>query len=398
MRAVCLAVSTLVTAAAACSGGDDGPATDAPPVNFDRRELVRHIAADFLEPTYARFATESAALTTSIEAHCTAIAGGGDGTATLTAARAAWGTAIDSWELLDAVDVGPAAQDNDALRSRVYAWPLLAPCTIDQDVVARWNDPGSYDVTTRLDNARSLGAVEYLLHYADTLSSCPLTPAGWDALAATPADLARARCGLAGAVAADVRTHADQLAAAWSPSGGNYIAQLTEAGTAASSIPGEREAVNMITDSLFYVDRMVKDMKLGEAAGIVANNCGTVEEPCLREMEHRFADRGTHAIRANLRALRDVFTGAYDGGTLGFDDYLIAVGATDVATRMSANLDAAVAAADALPDGYTQALTQQRAMVVATHVAAKAVTDDMKSQFLTVLGLDIPDDVAGDND
>jgi hypothetical protein len=36
--------------------------------------------------------------------------------------------------------------------------------------------------------------------------------------------------------------------------------------------------------------------------------------------------------------------------------------------------------------------------VVATHSATKAFTDDLKSQFLTVLGLDVPDDAAADND
>ena len=35
---------------------------------------------------------------------------------------------------------------------------------------------------------------------------------------------------------------------------------------------------------------------------------------------------------------------------------------------------------------------------VAVHTTTKAVTTDLKTQFLTVLGLDIPDDVAGDND
>lgn len=386
MRRICL-LSGL--AAAACSGGNGGPPTDAAPPNFDRRELVRHVAADLLAPAYARFATSAGELAASIELHCDTLEQGGDFEVTGANTRIAWATAIDDWELIEAVQVGPASADNGALRGRIYGWPLLAPCTIDQDVVKRWTTPASYDVNAALDNARSLAALEYLLHYTDTLSSCPLEPAGWAALGAS---LPRARCELAAVIAADVRAHADQLATTWNASGGNYPATLAAL--------EEREAVNMISDSLFYVDKMVKDMKLGEASGIVINSCGTVEEPCLREMEHRFADRGTQALRINLRALRSVFTGTYGPGVdgLGFDDYLIAVGAPDVAARMTTNLDATVAAADAVADSYTTALTTDRAAVVAVHVAAKRVTDDMKSQFLTVLGLDIPDDVAGDND
>ena len=61
-------------------------------------------------------------------------------------------------------------------------------------------------------------------------------------------------------------------------------------------------------------------------------------------------------------------------------------------------LDAAIAAADALPDSFLTALSADYDRVVAAHAAAKAYTDDLKSQFLTVLALEIPDDVATDND
>jgi hypothetical protein len=51
-----------------------------------------------------------------------------------------------------------------------------------------------------------------------------------------------------------------------------------------------------------------------------------------------------------------------------------------------------------LPDSFVTALQTNRAAVVETHAAVTLFTDDMKSQFLTVLALDIPDDVAADND
>ncbi|HVK72023.1 MAG TPA: imelysin family protein [Kofleriaceae bacterium] len=375
-------------------GGDGGP--DAAPVNFDRRALLANLADHQLIPTYERFATEAAALVTAIDAHCAALDGGGDGATELAAARTAWATAIDTWEHADAVLVGPAAATDKTLRNRIYAWPLFAPCSIDMDVVARWSSPASYDVATRFDNARSLAAVEFLLFNTADAHNCPIAPAGWDALGASRA---KARCGLAGAIARDVAAQATALATAWRPDGGNYRDQLVLAGTSDSAIVSEREAINMVSDGLFYVDKMVKDMKLGEAAGITINACGTVEEPCLREVEHRFADRSSAAIRANLRALKAAFTGTTETSDgPGFDDYLSAVGATHIAEEMTADIDAAIAAADALPDGFIAALTGDRPRIVALHAATKDITDDLKTQFLTVLGLDIPDDVAGDND
>ena len=56
------------------------------------------------------------------------------------------------------------------------------------------------------------------------------------------------------------------------------------------------------------------------------------------------------------------------------------------------------AKANALPDSFLGALANNYAAVTDTHVAVKTFTNDLKRQFLTVLALDIPDDVASDND
>lgn len=385
-----LALSTV----AAC--GDPGPAPppDAP-LGFDRRALLAHVADHFLIPTYDRFVADTAALTTAIEAHCTALAGGGDTAASLAGARVAWTSAIDTWELAEGILVGPAARIDNTLRNRIYAWPFVAPCTIDQDTVVRWTTPASYDVTTRFDNARSLAAIEYLLYNTAETSACALPPNGWEALGA---DRPKARCALAASIAGDVAAQARALADAWAPSGGDYRTQLVQAGTSASSIESEREAVNMVSDALFYVDRMVWDMKVREPAGIKPNACGAIETACLREVELRYANHGTAAIRANLQALRTGFTGTGTVDGPGFDDYMIAVGAEAVATRLTAEIDAAIAAAAALPDDYIAALSENRTEVVALSEALHTIIIDFKTQFLTVLGLDIPAEIAGDND
>src|SRR4051794_19737140 len=70
-----------------------------------------------------------------------------------------------------------------------------------------------------------------------------------------------------------------------------------------------------------------------------------------------------------------------------------ALGHADVSERMLARLDASIAAANALPDSLITALTTDYDHVVATHRAVAAFTADLKSQFLTLLALEIPDDV-----
>jgi hypothetical protein len=97
--------------------------------------------------------------------------------------------------------------------------------------------------------------------------------------------------------------------------------------------------------------------------------------------------------------MRRVFTGTTPGADgPGYDDFLRALGATELADQMTAKLDAAIAKANALPDSFLGALSSSYPAIVATHGAVKEFTDDLKSQFLTVLSLEIPDDVAADND
>jgi hypothetical protein len=206
---------------------------------------------------------------------------------------------------------------------------------------------------------------------------------------------------LAGHPDADLQpAAAAELHTAWRPDGGDYVGELSRAGQSGSSFASAHDAVNAVTNSFFFTDRIVKDMKLGEAAGIVMGNaCGTINEPCIREVELRYADRATFAIRINLATLREGVTGvtmAGDGPA--FDDFLTAIGHPELAASMIADLDAAIAKATTLPDSFLGALSTEYTAIVDTHTAVKTFTNDLKSQFLTVLALDIPDDVASDND
>ena len=389
---VCLAVVTLL---GACDGGGSDK-VDAKPDSFDRSAMLAHLSTNVLLPMQAAFDAKAAVVPGAIAAYCNALDTGAVGTTRETAV-AAWAAAVDAWEQADEVLIGPAAMNNKDLREDIYAWPLLAPCGLDRDTASRWASVASYDINVQPPNERSLLSIEYLLFTTDAMHTCPLEPTGWAALGA---DLPRARCRLAEAIAVDVAAKGAQVHAAWRADGGNYVGELANAGKS-GSISTAQEGVNRISDGMFYVDRIVKDMKLAEAAGIAANSCATVQMPCLPEVELRLADRGTQAIRANLVALRAVFTGTPAGGGAdgpSFDEFLRAVGQAELADRMLANLDAVIAKANALPDSFVTALQSNYAAVKDTHAALTVFTNDLKSQFLTVLALDIPDDVASDND
>lgn len=388
-------LATAAIVVGACGGGTTA-APDAFDGRFNRAALVEHLVTNLLLPIQDGFVAKANELPAAVQAFCTVLEAGTDATVERKAAQLAWANAVDAWQRADALLVGPAAMNNSALRSKIYAWPLMAPCGVDRDVVAIWNDPAGYSVEPRAINVRSLSAIEFLLFPPNDNHTCAVAPVGWDALAA---NLPKARCRLAAALSLDVAAQAATLSTAWRSTGGNYAGELIGAGTAASTLPSPHAALNLISDAMFYVDSMTKTMKLGESSGLSLNSCGTVETPCIAEVELRFADRASFALRANLRVLRETFTGktALADGP-GFDDFLIAVGRQDLADRITANIDAAIGKVDALPDSFLLALTDKYADVVAAYQAVKLITDDLKSQFLTVLALETPDSIATDND
>jgi uncharacterized protein len=388
-------------AASGCGGGDGGdtPPADARPDTFDRRAMVAHLAEAVLLPTYEQFAARASELGTVVDAYCATLGGDGEGTAR-TAAQDGWRAAMIEWQAVEVMMVGPAAMNDRALRDVIYSWPVTSTCAVDREVMERHLDPGAYDLSTKLSNRRGLPALEHVLFAASLEHTCPATAPleGWDAL--SEAERSQARCGFAQTAAADLAAQAEVVLVGWRTDGGDYVGELAGAGESGSSIGSPQEAANLISDAMFYIDTETKDMKLGEPAGIAENSCGAVEEACPDELESRTSGHSKENVVRNLEAFRMLYNGDRPpaAGGIGFDDFLIGLGAGDLAATMTADIDAAIAAAGAIPGTMEEALAADRDSVAETYARVKTLTDSLKSQFLTVLGLDIPDGAAGDND
>lgn len=370
-----------LVAAAACGGGGGGSSIDARPDQFDRAAMIANLVGGVIRPTYQAFAERAGELETAAAAWCA-------DPAALEDARAAWRAAMVTWQRAEMMLVGPAAMNERALRDLIYSWPTVSTCAVDQEVAMVHADPDGYDIGSRTANRRGLAALEYVLFTASLDHTCPsqLEPPGWNELGEE--QRSAARCAYARAAAADVAARAGEVASGWE----------AYAGELAAGSP--QEAANLISDAMFYLDTETKDMKLAEPAGIAVNSCGAIEEPCPDELESPHARHSKENVIANLAGFRMLFTGDREpgGAGLGFDDFLVGLGAGDLSTEMTGEIDAALASAGDIPGTLEEAIASSRESVVSAHGAVKAVTDDLKSQFLTVLGLDAPDDAAADND
>ena len=384
LSAAALSCSSDGSAGSGGTGGDAGL----------RGEVLASVGANVVMPLIEEYAARATALEDAL-GEATSESGGRD------AAQDAWREAMSSWQQLEMMQFGPLGSSltvmgGKDLRARIYSWPILNLCQVDQQTVEEgYDDP---DALEQVAGAPlGLWAIEYLLFNDDASNNCSSLNAInrdgiWDSMADMVPDR---RLAYAGALSTLVRRRAAELASSWSPEGDNFLEELENPGRSGAVYGTAQEGLNAVSDALFYLDKETKDMKLGEPLGITG--CETTT--CPDDLESRWARWSKPHAVANLRAFQALFLGGSPGGDeLGFDDLLTDMGAPDVASDMAQAIADAIATTEAVPGTFRDALDQDRETLEAAHAAMQAVTDILKSDFLSVLDLEAPDRAAGDND
>ena len=389
-----VAILALCLTMVSCSS-DDGSGAGGNGGDAGRRgEVLAALGENVVVPLQIRFASDAAALEVALAA-ASADPGGSD------AAQAAWRQAMVTWQELEMMQFGPSGSSltvmgGSDLRARIYSWPILNLCLVDQQTVQDgYDDPDVLEGTP--GTPIGLGAIEYLVFTDSLENNClpdsPINQEGtWDDMIDM---VPQRRLDYATSLATLVRRRADELVAAWSPDGGNYIAEFTNPGRSGAVYGSAQEGLNAVSDAMFYLDKETKDMKLGEPLGIT--DCDASQ--CPEAIESPWAEASKENVLANLIGFQILFLGAEPGtDALGFDDLLVDMGASDVAADMAQATEAAISATEAVPGSFVEALEQDPASMEAAHSAIQVLTDLLKTDFVSVLELELPDRAAGDND
>jgi predicted lipoprotein len=246
----------------------------------------------------------------------------------------------------------------------------------------------TYAIEERRANRKGLYALEYLLFNQSSEHSCQVSaPEGWDEL--TLQQLEVARCEYASEVARDLTDNANKLEADWLA----FSNELTSAGESGSEFETVHDAVNHLSDAMFYLDSITKDAKLATPLGLVANSCGA--QACPEDVESPYANHSVENIVENLNGFEQFFSG---GTGIGFVDYLTYVGDEDTAEQMTLAISAAKEQLALYEASLAQTLVDDEAQVEQTHKNVKAITDKLKTDFIHSLALELPSTSAGDND
>lgn len=389
------------------------PSTPTLPFGFDGAALLAEVADHAILPELRAFSEATQALRTRTADYAAASRGAsveeaetGAGEAAIAArdaARDAWRVTMRQWQKLEVMQVGPAGSPGVflgglGLRDELYSWPTVHPCAIDQQLVANSFRADGY-FGAKLVTTYGLDALEYVLFADSPDNACPaaatLNREGqWAAL--PEAELRQRRADYAEAVAQQLAEDARVLLQTWSAEGENFRRRFVEAGAADSPYRSPADAINQLFAALYYIELQVKDRKLAVPAGL---HVDCVQEVCPEQLESPFAHFARESIAANLEGFTALFFGGPEAlGKLGFDDYLIAAGAPALVDEMRLRLQAAQEAVAADDRPLHRALVEDPASVVTLHEAIKALTDLMKSQMVTTLNLDVPQEGAGDND
>lgn len=372
--------------------GDGGQLDDTcgePPVSHDSfsRAALLGAAADCAAWHHCRF--ESAAASLHDKARALADDANDDA---LHAARLAWHKAMLTWSELELFQFGPVAPvtvdeyHGKGIRNLIYAWPRMSRCQVEEQIaLQRYLDTG---VDKVFINARGLFASEYLFFYPGSDTSCSSgsqTASAWSSLSED--ELSNRKRGYAAALADDILKSARELVSTWDEAGLDFKKKLV----AANGYGSDQEALNVIAWSLVYLEREVKDWKLGIPAGYTAT--APIDGP-----ESPFAGVGTENIRANLRGFRSLFQGCgHEGEGIGFDDWLSAAGHEDLASDILAAYRKAQDAADAFPPLHEASAEE----IDSLYWVLKELADLLKADLFgpgSPLNLKLPATVEGDTD
>jgi len=364
--------------------------------------------ANAVIPVLQNSNTQALSLANAIDAYCDEVAVSSANVAsTLATAQSTWQAAMTAWQQAEVMNFGPSFDGgNNSIRERIYSWPAKSSCFVDGALVDYDDDTAGFDINSQTPRRIGLDALEYLLYSNDLDHTCSTdssttspTNGAWNIR--TDADRSLARCEYAKIVANDVAAQTTALLNDWQGAGDNYFQQLSTAGSTSSRYSSATEALNEISDALFYLDTEVKDMKIAEPAGISADCAST---SCPETVESTYANQSLANIKANLQGFLAVLNN-------GMDDLLEDAGQGNIASTMTTDINVAIANIDNFGTTLVASVTgineadctnstsdNRLEEACALHADVKKVTDVLKTDFVTALTLAIPQSAEGDND
>lgn len=341
------------------------PAPETPGAAFERSRMLDHLARHVMWPTYAEFASATSLLPELTAQFCAALS-----VEQLAALQQAWRRAVAPLQRSAAFRLGPAI----GLAAAVDFWPSRPQ--VMQRVLGNPLPITAEFIESAGAAARGVSAIEYLLFDAD---------GGNAAIMAQFRDGLKGerRCAYLGGLSQHLTQQAQFVANAWSPDGGNFVAELAKAGHGSVVYPTVHAAVSDVVNRFIVALEKVYKDKLGRPLH------GNGRAPWPDWVEAGRSGNSLDNIVENLRGLHAVYAG-HDGATdgLGFDAYLTALG-SPLGKRLTQHLQTAIEAVRAIPPPLRVAVVAQPQAVEAAYQELKTLLILLKVDLTNLLGVTV---------
>jgi hypothetical protein len=386
----------------------------------DRISALTLIVDNIVIPNVVSLATEASAFAADggvLQEYGSSLAPAGTGGGyykteadSLLAARNGWKQLMQVVQANDSHILGPAAKNKQDLRNRIHGYYLGGPSldSFDEfsscgtDVLVVKANEGSREVADSNINTRGMIALEYLLFNEDLSHSCGSgvsAVSGWNALS----DSARKsqRYDLALKIAQDIALNAGKIRDEWS----SYRTEFLDAGEVGTNF-------QLLTDSLFYFEKYSKSAKL---AAVIGQDRLCVEDLCPKFIESQYSETSLSNIKANAEQFLAIFDSGLDNLADERESSFSALFKgliSDVVNKITElensgtplSLKAHVAAiqtdgtVDACGNAFANPDSEGDPQICTLAGKMKKVTDKLKIEFVTYLGVSLPEAAQGDTD
>ena len=222
-----------------------------------------------IEPTYRRFHDSADAQVIAVTDYCTGLGEANDAELKISCADC-MESGNGRWQKVEMLQFTPLTDNESNLRNAIYSWPLQSSCASTKIPYVLWATIASIFRLAR-SNARDLMLLNiYCLHSRlEHACSTGIGVEGWSNL--TEQEITAARCSYATLAANDIAASADILVSSWSAD------SITDNGKYLKAVGDGQvhDALNAITDTLFYFDTNTKSDKVAVPLGVKLNNCGS---------------------------------------------------------------------------------------------------------------------------
>ncbi len=374
------------------NGGSTDDDDDTPPVStgFDATGLIDTIGDTVIVGTYRGMAEGTQDLVDAI----VILTDGNLTQSNLQTAQQAWFTTRKYWESSEGFLWGPI--DTEGFDPRLDDWPVNK-VDLDNILADTSVDVSNQSVIDQLETTvKGFHTIEYLLFNdgtgnEDTAGCGAAAPGSSDCYGNVLAALADPRrAAYLRGIAINVNDVAHQTLDAWLASGGNFIAQVLDAGQGSATYPSQSALLEEVIQGMIGIADEVGSGKIGDP---FSNN-----DPLT--VESKFSGNSLTDFQYNMRSLRNLYCGVQSIGTESAENACIASGNDGLAALVSEEnpelhqqmidaIDAAVAAIADIPAPYYQAVE-----AAATDAGTAASIQDAIDAILTLMDL-MSDELLG---